>query len=526
MNERLDKKMHFHPTEMDRFGVKPVTAVLFSVADGKLITTKIRREQVSLYFPSDKIIGDPVIKDMISDPECPFLTESEMNDCIEEYGRDEYGDIEFDDNDFIEIASATRYIVGQESVSIDELKERAYRMRISVPFCDANFYDRLFWSRSMPGNTCGGYYVQSEPSKEELMTQKISEEYAEHILNALKQNNDAIYDIANRLDKQNIDDKCFFIRKDKGTDQVFTEEDNKIYPYIACRAVLELPGLKSVKSVLDTPVVWGVKYDVDTQTLYGTADGKVRLDDTTDKVSPEHLVLMLTGFAIAPSGKALGYLMNPKNTQLRDAVMAELYSGKVPGLEPPQKIFDRLVGEKAAELMDAGKIQLIDDGDKPHGLYLNGHTFIPLAELENNNSVLHLCQPHGRVNDDGSASYGCKCELVKVDNHYELRRGRDGFVDEEEDCRKAFPDYYDVLTIKDDKITECLRYEGHGPNGESWSPYKAIQVPVKSGQDEPNQEFVRDHRYNNVGASDYVTESVFAGAVFKCRDVMLAQRIS
>ncbi len=526
MNERLDKKMHFHPTKMDRFGLKPVTAVLFSVADGKLITTKIQREQVSLYFPSDKIIGDPVIKDMISDPECPFLTESEMNDCIEEYGRDEYGDIEFDDNDFIEIASATRYIVGQESVSIDELKERAYRMRISVPFCDANFYDRLFWSRSMPENTCGGYYVQSEPSKEELMTQKISEEYAERILNAIRQNNDAIYDIANRLGKQNIDDKCFFIRKDKGADQVFTEEDNKIYPYIACRAVLELPGLKSVKSVLDTPVVWGVKYDVETQTLYGTADGKVRLADTIDKVSPEHLVLMLTGFAIAPSGKALGYLTNPKNTQLRDAVMAELYSGKVPGLEPPQKIFDKLVGEKASELMDAGKIQLIADGDKPHGLYLNGHTFIPLAELENNNSVLHLCQPHGRVNDDGSASYGCKCELVKVDNHYELRRGRDGFVDEEEDCRKTFPDYYDVLTIKDDKITECLRYEGHGPNGESWSPYKAIQVPVKSGPDEPNQEFVRDHRYNNVGTSDYVTESVFAGAVFKCRDVMLSQRIS
>ena len=539
---------------LENAGHGSIEAVSFEVKDGILTMTILHRDNDYLYL-IDQDRANQTGKDGLPVYGSLIVNGQTLNEEYEDLASEaeEYGDTIDEDifgEAFTEIGDYVAYSVTSRTVPVEAIAEEMFKELTRYPLSHSNTNQGYLLKKILERNPdyfsklhisgCGGIAFDREDTDEILAEGK--EIYDDNTLTRLK---DELIDcvcgigtIESIVDDIPSEAFSFVIINDIVAQDLKTGErsdgttgsrDSLLYK--AFDRLLQTPEMASVRDSIKWAKEWGVAYQPSKNLLVTTLGGKEFPDGPTEEITPEELVLILSGRIPNQHSQIFQFMFDFRDTTGGDKDRERILNGLLkmrPELADYDKVFDDLAQAEFEKLLNDPDLEFVCSGDRPYGLYMDsGKRFVPLEELECNQSVLHVCEARGYTSysvrgDNDTKTYTCWTEFVKdSDGQFRETHGREAWEDVQEDCIKHAPEISTSVKIKNNKICEVLRYEGKHADGRKSSPYNPVNHGFEGG-DVPNAEF------DNINArAGYKTNPVRVAATaagfFKYRDYLMEQ---
>lgn len=539
---------------LENEGVGSIEAVSFEVKDGILTMTTLRRDTDYLYLiDQDRANqkgkdGSPVYRSLIVNGQAINEEYEELASEAEEYG--DTVDEDIFDEAFTEIDEHVAYFVTSRTVPVEAIAEEMFKEMTRYPLSHFNTNQGYLLKKVLERNPdyfdkllisgCGGIAFDREDTDAILADGK--EIYDDNTLTRLK---DELIDCVCRIGTiecivNDIPSEAFSfavirdvvaqdLKTGERSDGTQSSRDSLLYK--AFERLLQTPEMAPVRDSIKWAKEWGIAYQPSKNLLVTTLGGKEFPDGPTEEITPEELVLILSGRIPNHHSQIFQFMFDFSDTTGGDKDRERILNGLLkmrPDLADYDKVFDDLAQAEFEKFLNDPDLEFVCSGDRPYGLYMDsGKRFVPLEELECNQNVLHVCEAHGYTSysvreDNDTKTYTCWTEFVKdSDGQYRKTHGREAWEDVQEDCIKQAPEISTSVKIKNNKICEVLRYEGKHADGRKSSPYNPINHGFEGG-DVPNAEF------DNIDArAGYKTNPVRVAATaagfFKYRDYLMEQ---
>ena len=539
---------------LENAGNGSIEAVSFEVKDGILTMTTLHRNTDYLYLiDQDRANqtekdGKPVYGSLIVNDQTINEEYEEVASEAEEYG--EAIDEDIFGEAFTEIGDYVAYSVTSRTVPVEAIAEEMFKELTRYPLSHSRINQGYLLKKILERNPdrfdklrvsgCSGIALDREDT--DAIIAEGEEIYDDNTLTRLK---DELIDCVSGIGTiecivDDISSEAFsfavignIVAQDLKTGEKSdgTTGSRESFLYKAFDRLLQTPEMAPVRDSIKWAKDWGVAYQPSKNLLVTTLGGKEFPDGPTEEITPEELVLILSGRIPNQHSNIFQFMFDFSDVTGGDKDRERILDGLLklrPELADYDKVFDDLAQAEFEKFLNDPDLELVCSGDRPYGLYMDsGKRFVPLEELECNQSVLHVCEARGYTSysvrgDNDTKTYTCWTEFVKdSDGQFRTTHGQEAWEDVQEDCIKRAPEISTSVKIKNNKICEVLRYEGKHADGRKSSPYHPVNHGFDGG-DVPNAEF------DNIDArAGYKTNPVRVAATaagfFKYRDYLMEQ---
>lgn len=539
---------------LENEGVGSIEAESFEVKDGILTMTTLRRDTHYFYLiDQDRANqtgkdGKPVYGSLIVNGQTLNEEYEDLASEAEEYG--DTVDEDIFDQAFTEIDEHVAYSVTSRTVPVEAIAEEMFKELTKYPLSHSRTNQGYLLKKILERNPdrfdgllisgCGGIAFDREDT--DAILAEGEEIYDDNTLTRLK---DELIDCVSRIGtiERIVDDipsEAFSFAVIRGiiaqdlktgekSDGTQSSRDSLLYK--AFDRLLQTPEMAPVRDSIKWAKEWGIAYQPSKSLLVTTLGGKEFPEGPAEEITPEELVLILSGYIPNHHSQIFQFMFDFSDTTGGDKDRERILNGLLkvrPDLADYDKVFDNLAQAEFEKFLNDPDLEFVCSGDRPYGLYMDsGERFVPLEELECNQSVLHVCEARGYTSysfrgDNDTKTYTCWTEFVKdSDGQFRETHGREAWEDVQEDCIKRAPEISTSVKIKNNKICEVLRYEGKHADGSKSGPYSSVNHGF-DGRDVPNAEF--DNTNARAGyKTNPVRVAATAAGFFKYRDYLMEQ---